>query len=85
MCKFLNKILIFLVFISMNFLTAQSLNIIGKVLESETNNPLIGATVIVKGSTKGVTTDFDGNFKISADSGQILSVSYIGYEDIEVE
>lgn len=85
MCKFLNKILIFLVFISMNFLTAQSLNITGKVLESETNNPLIGATIIIKGSTKGVTTDFDGNFKISASLGQILSVSYIGYEDIEVE
>ena len=42
--------------------------------------PLPGATVIVQGTTTGVTTDFDGNFSINVAEGQILEFSFVGYE-----
>ena len=41
--------------------------------------PLPGATVIVVGSSNGVTTDFDGVYTISANEGDVLSVSYVGF------
>ncbi|WP_321826607.1 SusC/RagA family TonB-linked outer membrane protein [Maribacter dokdonensis] len=51
----------------------------GKVLD-ENQVPLPGATVVVKGTTNGVATDFDGNFSIELNgSNDILVVSYIGY------
>ena len=41
--------------------------------------PLPGATVVVEGTTTGVTTDFDGNYSISASEGDVLVVSFVGY------
>ena len=41
--------------------------------------PLPGATVIVEGTSNGVTTDFDGNYSISASEGDVLVVSFVGY------
>ncbi|QLG45081.1 SusC/RagA family TonB-linked outer membrane protein [Costertonia aggregata] len=46
--------------------------------------PLPGATVLVKGTTNGTTTDFDGNFSINASSSDVLIVSYIGFSKTEV-
>ena len=42
--------------------------------------PLPGATVLVQGTTTGVTTDFDGNFSINVSEGQSLEFSFVGYE-----
>ncbi|WP_396635217.1 SusC/RagA family TonB-linked outer membrane protein [Maribacter sp. R86514] len=47
---------------------------------SDEEGPLPGASVIVQGTTRGTTTDFDGNFTIEANSEDALKVSYIGYE-----
>lgn len=56
----------------------------GKVLD-ESNVPLGGASVIVKGTKTGVATDFDGNFEISSlQENTTLLVSYIGYVTKEV-
>ena len=46
--------------------------------------PLPGATVIVQGTTTGVTTDFDGNFSINVSEGQTLEFSFVGYESSAV-
>ena len=46
----------------------------------DTGQVLPGATVIVEGSTKGTTTDFDGNFSISVNKGDTLTFNYIGYQ-----
>ena len=51
----------------------------GTVVSSTDNEPLIGATVQVDGVQGGTITDFEGNFKIEANEGQTLVVSYIGY------
>ena len=56
----------------------------GEVLD-ENNAPLPGASVVIKGSSTGVATDFDGNFEIELPQGnEILEVSYIGYITMEV-
>ncbi|WP_066222265.1 TonB-dependent receptor [Formosa haliotis] len=69
---------IIMVFSTVSF--AQSI-VSGTVIEPETNMPLPGANILIKGTSIGATTDFDGNFTITSDatSGQIV-ISYIGYE-----
>lgn len=67
---------------SLSTLLAQS-RVDGKVYD-ETGEPLPGATVVVKGTSFGVATDFDGNFQINADASQTLVISYIGYKSQEV-
>ena len=47
--------------------------------------PIIGATVSVDGTSNVVTTDFDGNYNIVADDGEILVVSYVGYNTIKIQ
>lgn len=46
---------------------------------SEDGSPIPGVNVVVQGTNNGATTDFDGNFSISASSGDVLSVSYVGF------
>ena len=79
------KLLILIVSIFTMTLSAQDFEVLGKVVEKETNIPLAGATIIIKDTSTGVSTDFDGNFKITAQKGQILIVSYVGFKTIEIE
>ena len=63
---------------------AQTTRVSGTVTDDQ-NAPLPGASVVVKGTTNGVMTDFDGNFEISVESGQnTLQVSYIGFDTKDV-
>ena len=52
-------------------------------VSDEDGVPIPGATVLVVGTTNGVTTDFDGNYAIMASEGDVLSVSYVGYTAVE--
>ena len=56
----------------------------GKVLSTEDNAGLPGASVIVKGTNKGVLTDTDGTFSIDAKVGDVLQVSFLGFETTEL-
>ncbi len=62
---------------------AQTIKVSGQVVDQE-GEPLIGATVKVKGATTGSITDFDGNFTIDAPANGTLVVSYVGYKDREI-
>ena len=64
-------------------ITAQEINVSGTVVDT-TGEPVIGATVMQKGSTNGTVTDIEGNFKIAVNSGATLVVTYIGYVTQEV-
>ena len=55
----------------------------GQVVD-ENAEPLIGASVQLKGTSTGMPTDINGNFKVDAKSGQTLVVSYIGYDTTSV-
>ena len=60
--------------------------ITGTVVDAESNSPLPGATVVIKGTQIGTTTDFDGLFSISeASEGDILVITFIGFDAAEVE
>ncbi len=56
----------------------------GKVMD-ENNQPLPGATLLVKGSTRGVTTDIDGSFEIEVSPEDVLIVQFLGMQDQEVK
>ena len=76
--------LILLLFCCCN-LMAQNIKVTGKVMDAS-SEPIIGASVQVKGTTNGTITDFDGNFSLNVDKGGVLHISYIGYmpQDIKV-
>ncbi|SKB98794.1 SusC/RagA family TonB-linked outer membrane protein [Dyadobacter psychrophilus] len=61
---------------------AQDLNIKGKVQSDDGNLP--GASILIKGTSRGSTTDANGEFTMSAPSGATLVVSFIGYKTLEV-
>lgn len=58
---------------------AQGREITGVVTDAESNDPLIGVTVLVEEAGTGTVTDFDGNFTVTAETGNILVISYTGY------
>ena len=64
---------------------AQDVTIKGAVTDSEDNAPLPGVTVVVKGTTKGESTDFDGKYTIKAKIGETLLFAYLGMKNKEVK
>ena len=62
---------------------AQQITVKG-VVKDPTGEPVIGANVIIKGTTNGTVTDIDGQFILAASKGDILSVSFIGYKAMEL-
>ncbi|PKA98554.1 TonB-linked SusC/RagA family outer membrane protein [Flavobacteriaceae bacterium MAR_2009_75] len=80
-----NKLhLLFLVLLLSAPIYAQnSLNVSGTVSD-ESGVPLPGVTVLVKNTTNGTASDFDGNYSINANSDAVLVYSYIGYKTQEV-
>ena len=64
--------------------TFAQVNIVGKVFDVETNDPLPGATIVVEGTNDGTVTGFDGTFSLSANEGTSLLISYLGYETARV-
>ena len=57
---------------------AQQITVNG-IVKDTTGEPVIGANVLVKGTTNGTITDFDGNFQLMANKGDIIVISFIGY------
>ena len=77
----------FLIGLLMVFTTMTGYSqISGTVIDEEANQPLPGATVVIKGTQIGTTTDFDGLFSISeAKAGDILVITFIGFDAAEEE
>ncbi|QTD37351.1 TonB-dependent receptor [Polaribacter batillariae] len=80
--QFFRKLLFVLLLVTYS-VSGQTKTITGKVLD-ETGQPLPGASILVKGSTNGTSSDFDGKFKIMSKPTDILLISYIGYVTKEV-
>lgn len=56
----------------------------GTVTASDTGEPLPGVSIIIQGSSTGTSTDFDGNYTIEAEQGDVLLFSYIGFRNQEI-
>ena len=67
-----------------SMLSAQNIKVTGVVTDSE-KLPVMGAAVMVSGTSIGTATDLDGNFEIDVPSGAILEISSIGYETRKVK
>ncbi|WP_027124916.1 carboxypeptidase-like regulatory domain-containing protein [Gelidibacter mesophilus] len=82
----ITKFLSFLILLSTTLAIGQTINVKGTVKDSESGQPLIGVNVIVKNTSKGASTDFDGNFSIDAVGiNSVLVFSYVGFQNQEVK
>lgn len=66
-------------------LYAQEVSVTGTVVNNSDGEPLIGAIISVKGTSKGASTDADGKFALKAPVGSTLLISYVGYTPQEVK
>ncbi len=71
-------ILIAILFVNIQLFAQDTFSVSGVVTDAD-QVPIPGATIIVMNTTRGTTTDFDGNYTINVSSGEILRFSYIGY------
>lgn len=62
---------------------AQQVTVSGHVRDAQ-GEPVIGANVVVKGTTNGTITDLDGNFNLQTTQGSIISISFVGYQPLEL-
>ncbi|WP_406682688.1 TonB-dependent receptor [Seonamhaeicola sp. MEBiC1930] len=78
----MNKLLFLLFFVPIGLLAQTEVK--GTVTEKITSIPLPGVNVVIKNSTTGTATDFDGNYQIEANNGDIIVFSYVGYQPVEI-
>ena len=82
--RFLKKALLLVAAVcSVSLLWAQTSTVSGLVLD-EAGQPVVGAVVMVKGTTQAVVTNIDGRFTVKADQNVTLVVEFIGYETQQV-
>ena len=80
-----NKLFTFLALLFFITVSAQDFNISGTIVEEGSNLPIPSANIIIKDTSKGAVSDFDGNFTINnVPSGSILQFSYIGFITQEI-
>ncbi|WP_304959153.1 carboxypeptidase-like regulatory domain-containing protein, partial [uncultured Parabacteroides sp.] len=82
--RFLSLLLLFMAFISVQ-VYAQDVKISGTVIAEADKFPIIGANIVVKGTTIGTVTDIDGNFSLDVPQNSTIAVSYIGCETQEIK
>ena len=72
---------VLMLMLSAGFVQAQDVQVSGTVLD-ETGVPLPGVSILLKGTTRGTTTDLDGKYSIAAPSSGVLVFSFIGYNNM---
>lgn len=82
--KFRQLLTLALVFFSVVFAQAQVRTYSGVVVSSEDGQTLPGVNIKIAGTSRGTSADFDGNFSVSAQKGQTLVFSFVGYKDKSV-
>ncbi len=80
----MKKILLLFVFLSLSLAMFGQRKVTGKIIDVSNNDALVGATILVKGTTRGAMTDVDGMFTIQAETGETLVASFVGYLPKEV-
>ncbi|MCM4167228.1 TonB-dependent receptor P3 [Arenibacter antarcticus] len=81
----MNQLFYLLVVMGFSLSATAQRSISGQVLEKDTNIPLIGVTIIVKGTNKGTTSDFDGNYTLQEiNDNTVVVYSFLGYTTQEI-
>jgi TonB-linked SusC/RagA family outer membrane protein len=81
---FISFAVLILTFLTHALFAQETLAVSGKVTDAATGESLIGVTIVVKGSTQGVTTNVEGAYSIKAPSDATLTFSYLGYTSMDV-
>ena len=77
------RLITFVLLLFSSILVSAQTKVVGKVTDEKSGNPVIGASVSVKGTTIGTVTDIDGQYEIMANNGDVLVISYVGMNDYE--
>ncbi len=83
--KNLKVVLFLFAILSFSLGYAQVKTVTGTVSDAGNGEPLPGVTIVVKGTTQGTITDFDGNYSIDVEEGKTLTFSFIGYTSQEIQ
>ena len=70
---------------SAEILSEDGIKVKGRVLDEEYGSGIIGANVLIKGSTIGTVTDEEGRFELPVEAGNVLQISFAGYKTVEVK
>ena len=76
-------IILFAFFMYCNFSFGQEFTVSGTV-KDDAGSPIPGVTILIKGSTKGTTSDIDGKYSIKAETNSVLVFSFVGYSTEEI-
>ena len=84
---FTKALLLMLSLCLMSFMTVAQGTIKGKIVDSQTKEPLVGATVMLEGTSEGVAADLDGSFtlKTGQTGKQTLTFRCVGYKELKKE
>lgn len=86
--KISNVIILLSLFLNIGILSAQEkIKVTGKVIDATSQESIIGANIVIKGTTIGTISDFDGKFTLEANIGSTLHITYLGYipQDVVIE
>ena len=72
-------------FISFGTFAQNGITIRGQVVDAKSNEPLIGVSIQEKGTTNGIITDFEGNYRLNVGKNSTIVFSYVGYQTKEVK
>lgn len=83
--QILNRITVIAAMAFVSVFAYAQITVTGTIIDAANDEPIIGASVLVMGTTSGTITDFDGNFTVSvSDDDAVLQISYMGYKTQEV-
>ncbi|MDH3243388.1 MAG: TonB-dependent receptor [Saprospiraceae bacterium] len=75
-----------ILFILCTLIATSQTRLRGEIVDEDNGEPLIGANIVIKGTSTGTVTDFDGSFEMRVDNLPVtLEISYIGYATIDLE
>lgn len=75
---------IVLSFVTALGLQAQTGTVSGVVSDAKTNEPVVGAALMVKGTTRGVSSNADGSYSLRASKGEVIVCQFFGYKTVEI-
>ena len=78
----IKSLILLMYFGASNVISAQEVS--GVVIDGDTSEPLPGVSVLIKGTSTGTSTDFNGNYSLNVAIGDVLVFSYVGYADREL-
>lgn len=79
----IKSLILLMYFGASNVISAQEVS--GVVIDGDTSEPLPGVSVLIKGTSTGTSTDFNGNYSLNAAIGDVLVFSYVGYNTKEIK